>query len=169
MAFSASFGITENGVVAVEFEVRTELPAAAEQAFDLSLDVEAHTGSMAQSRERIVGGVASGQLGLNDQVTWSARHFGLPWMMTSKITEWDRPRRFVDEQVSGPFAAFKHEHLFHPMADGGCGMVDRVIFRAPAGLLGVAAERLLLARYLRQLIVARNAYLKAELTPGTGR
>jgi hypothetical protein len=76
-----------------------------EQAFDLSLDVEAHTGSMARSRERVIRGVMHGRLGLDDQVTWRARHFGLPWTMTSKVTEWDRPNRFVDEQVAGPFAS----------------------------------------------------------------
>jgi ligand-binding SRPBCC domain-containing protein len=32
--------------------------------------------------------------------------------MTSRITELDAPRRFVDEMVRGPFAFFRHEHLF---------------------------------------------------------
>ena len=36
----------------------------------------------------------------------------ITWTMTSTITEWDRPRRFVDEQRKGPFKSFRHEHLF---------------------------------------------------------
>jgi ligand-binding SRPBCC domain-containing protein len=142
--------------------MRTELLGPPEQAFNLSLAVEAHTGSMSNSGERAVRGVTRGQLRLGEEVTWRARHFGLVWTMTSKITEWDRPCRFVDEQVDGPFATFRHEHVFTPVA-GGTSMLDRVTFSAPFGLLGRAAERMLLERYLRRLIQARNAYLKARL------
>lgn len=155
--------------MAVAFEVITEMAASPEGAFDLSLDVEAHTGSMARSGERAVRGVTSGRLGLGDEVTWRARHFGVPWTMTSKITEWARPRRFVDEQVAGPFASFTHEHVFEPTIGGGTRMIDRVSFTAPAGVLGRFAERLILDRYLRHLIQARNAFLQSELTPATPR
>ena len=154
---TASRSHYENGRVTVAFEVRTELPATPEQAFDLSLDVEAHTESMAQSGERAIRGVTQGRLGLDDEVTWKARHFGVPWTMTSKIAEWERPLRFVDEQVTGPFAEFRHEHLFAP-SGGGTTMLDRVAFRAPFGVVGRLSERLLPARYLRYLIEARNAY-----------
>lgn len=39
-------------------------------------------------------------------------------------------------------------------------MIDRVQFQAPAGVIGVAVERVLLGRYLRRLIATRGAYLK---------
>jgi ligand-binding SRPBCC domain-containing protein len=42
-------------------------------------------------------------------------------VMTSRITEWSRPERFVDEQVRGPFAAFRHEHLFEAALMGAHG------------------------------------------------
>src|SRR5437667_12407456 len=32
---------------------------------------------------------------LGETVTWRARHFGVPWTVTSKITALDRPSRFV--------------------------------------------------------------------------
>jgi hypothetical protein len=44
----------------------TTIPASAEQCFDLSLSVDAHTASMADSGERVVGGVSSGVMGLGD-------------------------------------------------------------------------------------------------------
>ncbi len=31
--------------------------------------------------------------------------------MTSRITDFDAPWRFVDEMVRGPFARFRHEHI----------------------------------------------------------
>jgi len=87
----------------------------------------------------------------------------IAWKMTSKITEWDRPIRFVDEQVAGPFASFRHEHTFERTGDGGTRMRDRVAFNAPAGVLGRAAEWLFIGRYVRHLIEVRNAYLSDEL------
>ncbi len=88
--------------------------------------------------------------------------------MTSKISEWERPNRFVDEQVAGPFSEFRHEHLFKPTDNGETIMLDRVAFRAPLGVVGRIAERVLLERYLRRLVEARNAYVRAELTAASG-
>jgi ligand-binding SRPBCC domain-containing protein len=145
--------------VAVELELVTSVSAPVEAVFDLSLDVDVHRASMAGSHEEIVGGVRSGRMGLGDEVTWRARHLGISWTMTSRVTELDRPERFVDEQVRGPFASFRHEHRFAP--DGaGTRMVDRLSFRAPGGPVGRLAEVALLRRYVRGLIEARNEHLR---------
>jgi len=139
-------------------ELVTDLDLSPESAFDFSLDVDAHTKSMAASREVAVAGVTRGRMNLNDEVTWRAWHFGIPWRMTSRIIDLERPLRFVDEQVRGPFAAFRHEHVFQATAHG-TRMVDRIEFAAPFGWLGRLAERLVLTRYLEGLIRRRNAYL----------
>ena len=83
--------------------------------------------------------------------------------MTSVITEWERPRRFVDEQNAGPFKSFRHEHLFTPVQNG-TRMIDRVEFVAPFGPIGRVAERVVLGRYLRHLIGVRNTFLIAAAT-----
>lgn len=137
------------------------MPTDVETAFDLSLSIDVHLSSFEQSGEQAVDGVKAGLIGLGEFVTWRARHFGITWTMTSTITEWDRPRRFVDEQVKGPFKSFRHEHVFEPVEDG-TRLVDHVEFEAPLGLLGRAVEQLVLARYLRHLIEVRNAFLVAE-------
>jgi ligand-binding SRPBCC domain-containing protein len=82
--------------------------------------------------------------------------------MTVEIVEHDRPHRFVDEQVSGPFAAFRHVHRFEP-AGGGTQMIDEVTFTAPLGVLGRVVERAVLRRRLSALIGTRNAHLRAAL------
>lgn len=145
----------------VEFEHVTTIDAAIEVVFDLSLDIDAHLASMAESGERAIDGVTSGTIGLGETVTWRARHFGIPFTMTSKVTEWDRPRRFVDEQVRGPFRCFHHEHNFEVVGDA-TTMTDRIRFDAPLGPIGRLVERLVLGRYLHKLIDERGRYLKAE-------
>jgi ligand-binding SRPBCC domain-containing protein len=145
----------------VEFEVRTALAAPRAMVFARCLDIDAHVASMARSRERAIAGVTTGRIGLDEEVTWRAWHFGIPFRMTSRITELDTPLRFVDEQVRGPFASFRHEHMFTESTDGTV-MIDRVRFAAPFGVLGRAAE-LVLGPYLRRLITARNAHLASTL------
>jgi hypothetical protein len=47
----------------------------------------------------------------------------------------------------------------------GTTMVDRIEFAAPFGPIGRLVEKLVLARYLRRLIEARNRYLTGDLIP----
>ena len=142
----------------VSFECTTESVLHPARLFDLARDVSAHTESMSRSRESAIGGVRSGLIGLGEDVTWRAWHFGLPLRMTSRITAMNPSSSFTDEQIRGPFRYFRHEHVFAPQGTGTL-MVDRVAFAAPLGILGRAAESLLLADYLRKIIEQRNVYL----------
>ncbi|MGG7464297.1 SRPBCC family protein [Plantibacter sp. YIM 135347] len=167
----------------VHFTCRTELPVAPERAFELSRSIDAHLGSMADTREQAVGGVTSGLIGDGEEVTWRARHFGVTWSMTSRITAFDAPHSFTDEQVRGPFHSFRHVHTFVPVPERVEGhfdrlsdreeghfdrlsdreectlMIDDVTFTAPFGPIGRLAERVALASHLRRLIESRNAWL----------
>ena len=146
----------------LEFATTIKAPPAA--CFDLSLSVDAHMASMGdRSNERAIAGVTAGLMRLGDTVTWRGRHFGLPFRLTSKIIEYERPVRFVDEQVRGPFRSWHHEHLFEPLPTGATKMLDRIDFRSPAGLVGVLVDRLVLTRYMSELILRRNGYLRATL------
>lgn len=138
------------------------IAASARECFDLSLSVEAHTASMARSGERVVAGIESGVMGLGDSVTWRARHFGIPFTMTSQITEYDAPNRFVDEQVSGPFRRWWHEHTFEE-TDGTTTLTDTVAFSSPLGPLGKLVDAMVLTRYMTRLLAVRNRWLVEAL------
>lgn len=144
--------------MAVAFECVTRSGRPVEEMFDLARNIDTHTESQAASAEEAIDGVTRGLIGAGQDVTWRARHFGIRFSLTSAITEFDPPHRFVDEQTRGPFASFRHEHVFAP-ADGGSVMIDRIRFTAPFGPLGLLAEKLVLERYLRRLIAERGAFL----------
>lgn len=131
------------------------------QLFDLARNIDAHKNSMARSREEAVAGVISGLIFLGEEVTWRAWHFGVPLRMTSRITQMVAPDYFVDEQVKGPFRHFRHVHEFSHDSSG-TTMVDRIEFTAPFGPLGRLVEKLVLARYLQNLIVTRNRHLTGD-------
>ncbi|GAA2460322.1 SRPBCC family protein [Agromyces soli] len=143
----------------VEFECATRIAAPPAAAFDASCDIDLHLESMRSSGERAIAGVTSGRIGPGEQVTWRARHFGVRFRMTSRITAYERPSRFVDEQLRGPFALFRHEHRFESL-EGGTLMRDHVVFRAPFGPLGRLVEPVL-RRHLLRLFDERNRHVAA--------
>jgi ligand-binding SRPBCC domain-containing protein len=136
--------------------LQTVIPAPVGDCFELSLSVDAHTASMHGSRESAIRGVTSGIMKLGDTVTWRARHFGFVFLMTSAITEYQYPGRFVDEQLRGPFRRWWHEHTFAATEDGQTMMTDVVEFQSPLGPLGSLADRLVLDRYMPCLLRQRN-------------
>ncbi len=138
----------------------TDIYASKQLCFDLSRSIDLHVESMHRSRERAVAGMTSGLIGLDEEVTWEARHFGVRWRMTSRITEFDSPHRFVDEMVRGPFSTFRHEHLFEPIS-GGTRMKDVADYRTRFGLLRPIADRVAGA-YLRKLLVVRNEEIRSQ-------
>lgn len=142
------------------FVIVTDADAGVHELFEISLDIDMHVSSMKQSGERAIAGRTSGIIGLGETVTWRARHFGVWFTMTSKITALDRPSLFVDQQVRGPFKSFVHEHRFEPLGDG-CRMTDIITVASP--VLGSVVERMLLVPYLRHLIAKRNEHLLAAL------
>jgi hypothetical protein len=97
----------------VRFDAQALMPVDQETAFDLSLSIDTHLGSFEHSGERAIDGVTAGLIGLGEFVTWRTRHLGITWTMTSTITDWDRPRRFVDEQRKGPLLARYLRQLIH--------------------------------------------------------
>ncbi|MCA9715128.1 MAG: SRPBCC family protein [Myxococcales bacterium] len=144
--------------------LQTLIRAPPPDVFDASLDVGLHQASARGTGERVIAGRREGRLELGETVTWSARHFGLRWSMTVAIVEHERPHRFVDEMVSGPFAAMRHEHRFAPRHGGAAtAMEDVFSFRAPLGPLGRIAERLALTRHMRRFLAGRNEHLKRAL------
>jgi ligand-binding SRPBCC domain-containing protein len=140
--------------------IETTIHAPIELCFDLARSVSAHLSSTKRTRERVISPVASDLLGPGDVVTWEATHLGVRQRLTSKITHFDPPRSFEDEQTAGPFAAFWHRHEFADKG-GTTVMTDLVRYHAPLGPLGALAELVFLDRYLRSFLERRAAHLRA--------
>lgn len=92
-------------------EIVSDIDAAPSVVFDLALDVDVHAASLHRSQETSTTSTGLRRLALGDEVTCRARHFGLRWQMTSRITVYECPHHFVDEQTAGPLRALRHEHV----------------------------------------------------------
>jgi ligand-binding SRPBCC domain-containing protein len=141
-------------------EVVSVIDAAPGELFHLELDVDVHAESLNDSGETATTSSGRRHLVLGDEVTFRARHFGLRWSMTSRITAYEPPYRFVDEQTRGPFRALRHEHRFEDLGAGRTKMTDHMTVSAPRGPLGTLITRTLLAPYLKKLLTQRAMHIK---------
>jgi ligand-binding SRPBCC domain-containing protein len=140
-------------------ELSTVIRAPVEFVFDLARSIEAHLDSTGGTEERAVSGVTTGLIGMDDEVTWEARHFGVRQRLSVRITAFDRPNRFQDVMISGAFASMVHDHIFNEHPDGTL-MKDRFEFTSPFGYVGRIVDWLLLTSYMRRFLIRRNAVLK---------
>ncbi|WP_332309469.1 SRPBCC family protein [Planococcus lenghuensis] len=113
--------------------------APIEVCFDLTRDVDVHTATTSDTKERAVEGVTSGLLEEGDTVTWEAVHFGVKQQLTARITEMERPYYFKDELVKGAFKWFVHTHEFEKQGTGTL-MRDRFVYASPFGFIGKLAD-----------------------------
>ncbi len=70
--------------------LRTPINAPAERCFDIARSIDLHVQSQIRHREEAIAGVTTGLIGMDDDVTWRARHFGVRQTMTVRITRFDR-------------------------------------------------------------------------------
>jgi ligand-binding SRPBCC domain-containing protein len=141
----------------IELELRIHAPTG--RVFDLSRSLDLHTESARGTDERAVGGVTTGLMGLDEEVTWEATHFGVRQRLTSRIVRFERPHYFRDAMVSGAFRRFDHDHWFDAV-EGGTRVREVFDFDAPLGPLGQVADALFLARYMRRFLETRLAVVK---------
>lgn len=140
-------------------DLETWIRAPIDRCFDLSRDIDIHMQSTAQTGEIAVAGVTRGLIGLNEEVTWEATHFGVRQRLTTRISAYQRPFHFRDSQVRGAFKRFDHDHFFAEV-DGGTLMRDVFDFESPLGILGDLANRVYLRRYMTALLERRNKLIK---------
>jgi ligand-binding SRPBCC domain-containing protein len=81
---------------------------------------------------------------------------GLPVRWRSRITAWDPPHRFVDEQLRGPYRIWIHEHRFSDES-GGTLCEDSVNY-APLG--GALINKLFVEREVRAIFAYRSKRLQ---------
>ncbi len=58
-------------------------------------------------------------------IDYQLRLFGVPLRWQARISSWEPPLGFVDEQLRGPFRLWEHTHRFH--ADGDKTLIEDVV------------------------------------------
>ncbi len=77
----------------------------------------------------------------------------------TEITEVQAPNFFIDEQRSGPYVMWHHEHHFEK-TENGVMMIDRVSYKLPMGALGRLFGGAFVKKQLRGVFEYRAKKLK---------
>lgn len=97
-------------------------------------------------------------------IDYRLRVRGVPIRWQSRISVWEPPRSFVDEQTRGPYRRWYHQHLFED-ADGGTLCRDVVDYAVYGGS---SINALFVRPDLFKIFAFRQSRLR-ELFPPTGK
>ena len=114
---------------------------------------------MSHTGEEAIAGTTNGLIGLDETVTWKAKHLFKTRVLRSRITAMKRPVSFTDEMMDGDFRSLKHEHHFKRI-DNGTLLIDLFHFESPYGSLGRLANQIFLTNYLKKLLEQRNQLIR---------
>ena len=98
-------------------------------------------------------------------IDYRLRLHSIPVRWTTQITAWDPPMRFVDQQVSGPYRLWIHEHTFEE-TNHGTLVRDHVQYEVPGGPL---VHRLFVRGDLKRIFDYRHEQLRDVELGAKGR
>lgn len=110
--------------------------------------IERQTGGL-ENGSGVVLSVGVGPL----RMRWEARHYG-----------YVRGRQFCDEQLRGPFKAWRHTHRIDPFGTGQSLYEDRVEYAVPGGRLAQRLAAPVLRRMLTRAFAQRHRIVRAAMT-----
>jgi ligand-binding SRPBCC domain-containing protein len=139
--------------------LETQIKSTVEVCFDLSRNIDFHQISTAETNEKAIAGRTKGLIEAGEFVTWQAKHFGITQKLTSKITAFNKPFYFRDEQQKGAFKYIIHDHYFESHNEYVL-MKDIFNFQSPFGLIGNLVDKIVLTNYLRNILLKRNMVIK---------
>lgn len=96
--------------------------------------------------------MSSPAIGAGTLIDYQLRLHGVPLRWRTRIRVWEPEERFVDEQLSGPYRWWRHEHTFVER-EGFTDMTDTVDYGVPWSFL---AHPLLVRRDLRRIFAFRH-------------
>lgn len=95
-------------------------------------------------------------------IEYRLRLHAIPIRWRTRIEVWEPPLRFIDAQLSGPYAIWHHTHEFEAAGEATL-MRDRVRYRIGFGPLGELARRALVERDLAKIFDYRRERIAALL------
>ncbi len=94
-------------------------------------------------------------------IDYRLRLYSIPFRWRAKISAWDPPRKFIDEQVIGPYTTWIHTHTFIEKKEG-TRIIDEVLYRLPFWPLGEIFFPFI-ALYLWRIFTYRKQKIKKIL------
>lgn len=101
-------------------------------------------------------------MGTGAIINYRIKLFNVPFDWKTRITAWEPPDYFVDEQVEGPYRLWIHRHTFSDGPNNSTIIDDEVRFRLPLAPLGEAAYPMV-RKQLERIFAYRQETIKSLL------
>ena len=85
--------------------------------------------------------------------------FRIPFTWVTEITEMEEKKLFIDQQRSGPYAYWNHQHHFKAILNG-VEIKDILEYKMPLGLLGTLVHPFLVKGKIKKIFAYRKAKLE---------
>lgn len=85
---------------------------------------------------------------------------GIKMKWATRIIHVDAPHKFIDDQLTGPYAIWHHQHHFKAI-EGGTEIRDIVHYALPWFALGVIGHELVVRRKLKEIFDYRSTAVEA--------
>lgn len=95
-------------------------------------------------------------MGQGTLIDYRLKLYGVPIKWRTEIEAFEPESHFTDQQLSGPYALWHHQHHFEDVA-GGTLMKDIVRYRVRFGIFGTIAHALFVRRSLSRIFQFRSA------------
>jgi ligand-binding SRPBCC domain-containing protein len=103
------------------------------------------------------------EMGEGTLIEYRLKLHGLPVRWRTRIEAWEPPHRFVDVQLSGPYALWHHTHSFEADGPDAVWIGDRVRYSLPLWPVGEVANALLVRRDVEAIFAYRREAVAREL------
>ena len=100
-------------------------------------------------------------LHVGSTVDYQIRLYGVPIHWRTRIEFVQAPAKFVDVQEKGPYALWRHRHMFSDAGHGRTEIKDQLEYALPLWPAGEVAYYLFVARSLREIFDYRETELAA--------
>ncbi len=91
----------------------------------------------------------------------------IPSRWVAEHTAYEPPEMFEDVQVSGPFASWRHRHIFKPEGEGAL-LIDDIEYEPPMWFLGSLADPLFIRPKIEKMFEFRHSVTKDWCERGEG-
>jgi ligand-binding SRPBCC domain-containing protein len=147
-----------------ELRARTTVHAPVGEVFEFFSRPE-NLGTITPSNMGFVITGISGPMGEGTLISYRLRIGGVPLKWKTRIDAWEPGRRFVDAQVTGPYACWWHEHRFEMDETARTIMEDRILYAPPFGIFGRLANHLFIRDALREIFAFRADAISLRFGP----
>ena len=100
------------------FEITTELPLPRQVVFEFFSDAANLQRITPPELHFEILTSLPAPMGQGAWIEYQLRLFGVPFRWLTRISEWNPPHHFVDDQLRGPYARWIHRHTFESAAGG---------------------------------------------------